>query len=508
MGDGTADGERLADESRQLATGGATVVVATLVAQALSMVVTLWIARRLGPDDYGLLSLATSLILPLSAVASLGLGRTLVRFLPVHIGNKDDAQVAGVISSSLVMTTAASMLVALVTILLAEPIAEVVFSDPRLTPVLRVMALSVPLIVLTNNALAATRGSKVMVFDAIVQIAGPIFKTVAWAVGLLVVANLLWAAVGATLVQWLLSAILAVGFAYWLYKGYFGKGIDWSFKPLWIYSYPLILSTLMYTLAPRMDRLVLGVVADTRSVGIYSLAASLVVILNLAHASVVKTFLPIVADAHNRVSPERAQSLYIFVTRWDSRLTFAIVAASILIAPEMLAVLGPSYAEALVPFIILALGVYISTIPGPTGAFLQMTNHQRVDAANAVAFFVISPLIQFGLALWLGWIGVAVGVLVVAIVLNVVQTVEIYQIYHFHPFQQGHLLFSILSMAILIVCALAGVRQDLIVRLALFALVAVGFLAYLYIDRSPDDALFMETIRDRLGRRRHKETAN
>lgn len=495
----------LANESRQLAKGGATVVTATLLAQALSMAATLWIARRLGAGDYGLLSLAMSLVVPLAALASLGLGKTLLRFLPVHIGNKDDARVAGVISSSLLMAGAASIAVALITIALAEPIANVVFSEPRLTPVLRVLALAIPLIVLTENALAATRGSKVMLFDAIVQVAGPLFRLVAWAAGLLVVANLLWAAVDATLVQWLLSAALALGFVYWLYRSYFGRGIVWSFRELWIYSAPLILSTLMYTLAPRLDRLVLGVVGDTNAVGVYSLAASLVVVLNLIHASIVKTFLPVVADAHNRVSAERARSLYIAVTRWDTRLTFAIAATSILLAPEILWLLGESYAEALLPFIILAIAVFVGTIPGPTGAFLQMTNHQRVEAGNALAFFVLSPIIQFTLAQWLGWIGVAVGVLVVAILLNVVQVVEIYRIYGFQPIRQDHLVFVLLACAAIIVCAFAAARQDLAVRLGLLVLLAAGFALFLYVSRTPSDTYLFGLVTERL-RRGSKET--
>ena len=484
----------LAQESKNIAMGGLIVVAGTLVAQGLSMVATLWIARLLGPDKFGLISLALSILLPLATLAALGLNSSLVRFIPVHIGKNEDDQVAGVVSSAFLMAGMASILITTVVFVLAPLIANQIFSEPRLAPVLRVLALSIPLIVITNIGTAATRGSKVMHFDATVQVVGPMARILAWGVGLVLITNLLNAAIYAAIFQWLFSAFVALGFTYWVFRKYFGKGIRWAFKPLWIYSAPLILSTLMYTLAPRMDRLVLGVVSDSRAVGVYSIAVSLILILKLAHSSMVKIFLPVVADAYNRISVDRARTLYFAVTRWDARLTFAIVVSAVLIAQELLGLLGERYTDALVPFVILAMAVYISTIPGPTGAFLQMTNHQRVDAVNAVVFFILSPIVQFGLAIWLGWIGVAIGVLVMAIIINLVQVAEIHHFYDFHPFKQDHLIFTVLSIIVVVICAVVGVTQELSVRLTLLVGVAGGFLVFIYLSRSPSDEQIFQTV--------------
>jgi O-antigen/teichoic acid export membrane protein len=484
----------LAAESKTIAKGGVIVIIGTLVAQGLSMAVTLWIARVLGPDKYGLISLAMSILLPLSALASLGLRNSLVRFLPVHIGNNEEDRVAGVLSSAFVMAGISSLLLTAGIVVLSPIIANNIFSEPLLEPVLRVLALTIPLSVTINLATAATHGSKVMHYDAIVQIAGPIFRLLTWVVGLLLLKNLLDAAIYATLLQQLFPAILAVFFAYWIFRTYFGKGIRWAFKPLWVYSAPLILSTLMYNLAPRMDRLVLGVVSDSRAVGVYSAAASLAILLILVHSSVVKTFLPVIADSYNRISVERARDLFFSVTRWDARLTFIGVVSAILVAQEILGLLGNRYAEALLPFVILATSAYISTIPGPTGAFLQMTNRQGVEAANAIVFFIIGPLIQLGLAFWLGWIGVAVGVLVMTVIINVIQSAEIYHFYEFHVFQRDHLLFTVMSIGVVAFCAVAGIKLELPIRLALLGLVSGSFLAFIYLSRTANDIFMFKMI--------------
>ncbi|MDX1417710.1 MAG: oligosaccharide flippase family protein [Candidatus Promineifilaceae bacterium] len=484
----------MAEESKRIAKGGTVVLTGTIVAQALSMVTTLWIARRLGPDDFGLLTLATSLLLPLAALATLGLSGSLVRFIPVYIGKQDKTKVAGVISSAFVMGGIASVFVAAVTFVFSDLIAGTIFSDLRLGPMLKALALTIPLIVLTNIASAATRGSKKMHFDAIVQVVGPVVMLLVWGIGLLLFTNSLGVAIYATLIRWLIMAFLSLGFVVIVFGKFFGKGIDWAFRSLWVYSAPLIVSSLMYTLSPRMDRLVLGVVGDTFAVGVYSLAASVVMILKLLHASIVKTFLPVVADAYNRVSINRAKMLYTAVTRWDARLTFLSVVISMLIAQEVLGLLGESYAAAILPFVILAAAVYIGTIPGPTGAFLQMTNHQRVEAANAAIFFVVSPIIQWVLALWLGWIGVAIGVLVTAIIINLAQIAEIYFLYDFHPFHSGHFLFTALSVGTVIVCAVVGLTQPLSVRLLLLVLIICGFMLFVYRFRTGSDELILKMI--------------
>lgn len=204
--------------------------------------------------------------------------------------------------------------------------------------------------------------------------------------------------------------------------------------------------------------------------------------------------MPVVADAHNRVSTERAQMLYVAVTRWDSRLTFIGVAFAILLAQELLGILGERYSEALLPFVILAVSVFIGTLPGPTGAYLQMTNRQRVEAINATVFFILAPAVQIALALWLGWIGVAIGVLVMAVVINLVQIAEIYHLYGFHPFQRDHLLFTGLAIGIVAICGVVGVNLALVQRLLVLTAVFAGFLIFVYLFRTSSDEFLLNTV--------------
>jgi O-antigen/teichoic acid export membrane protein len=250
----------------------------------------------------------------------------------------------------------------------------------------------------------------------------------------------------------------------------------------------------MYALSPRIDRLLLGVVADVRTVGVYSAAASLIMILKLIHSSITMTFSPIVADAYNRVSVNRAKRLYVMVTRWDARLTFLVVLVSVMLANELLWLFGNQYSEALAPFLILSISVFITTIPGPTGAFLQMTNRQRIDALNALLFFIISPLLQILFVQLLGWIGVAFGVLAAAIIINAIQVGEIKYYYQFHPFRKDHLIFSIAASVVLVLGAIISLEYALPFRLLSLGAILVGFFVFLYHQRTPNDEMLLKMM--------------
>jgi O-antigen/teichoic acid export membrane protein len=123
-----------------------------------------------------------------------------------------------------------------------------------------------------------------------------------------------------------------------------------------------------------------------------------------------------------------------------------------------------------------------------------MTNRQRVDAANALLFFIISPLIQLLFARWLGWIGVAIGVLATVVIINSLQVIEIRHFYRFHPFQRDHLIFTIGSIVIVVLAAFISQGFDLPFRIAILGGVLVGFLIYVYIQRTPNDIMFFEML--------------
>ena len=480
--------------------GGSIVLASTLMAQALTLLSTIWVARVLGPSNYGMLSLTMSVVFPLVALATAGLGVAVVRFIPEYLGRGERSRVGAILFSSMTLVVGISTVVTAILWGLAPILANRVFQDPILVSALRIGSIGIPAIATVQVAAAATRGLKTMRYDAIIRLIRPVLHLVSFGVLLWVSVKLLAAGLIATAISWWLTAFVSLFLCGYAFKRFPLVRSGYVFRMLIVYSAPLLLSNLMYAISPRIDRLVLGVVADATAIGLYSAAANVIVILKLLHVSLVKVFSPMVSDMYNRGSRTRAQRLYLAVTKWDTLLTFCAVASALLLAQEILLLFGDRYVEALIPFTVLAAGVYMGTVVGPSGAFLRMTNRQGLDAINAVVFLVVSPVLQFAFAYWLGWTGVAFGVVASAFVLNLVQVVEIRRSYGFQPFQGIYVRLVILTAVAILISGVVGLNSELPIRVLTLIAVLSIVLAYAYANLAPEEEAMLDLLASRTKR--------
>jgi hypothetical protein len=272
--------ENLLGEGFTVIKGGMIVFLSAVLSQVLTLVTSMWITRALGPDQYGLYSLSLSVLVPIISLASLGLDQTIVRFMPVFVGRQENDRVKGVLYSSWEMASATSLMLAAMVAILAPLMADKVFHDSRMSFVLRALTLTIPFTVLTNIALSATRGLKVMHFDAGIRVARTLFRLVIWGVALYLLQNPLRAAVYGTVSAQAITAALTFGLVFWVFRAFLRSNIERMYKMLLKYALPLTLSVLMYSLIPRIDQLLLGTLVETRIVGIYSAAVGKKTILD------------------------------------------------------------------------------------------------------------------------------------------------------------------------------------------------------------------------------------
>ncbi len=469
-----------------LARGGTLVVAGILTAQALGVFCTWWIARTLGPDQFGLLALAIAVITPLVPVASMGLSQTLIRFLPSHLGKGESAQIKGILGSASVLALLSSALATVLLFWAAPWIANGLFSEPRLTMVLRAMAVAIPFSTASRLALASTRALRVMHYDAMGRIAPQLLRLLGWALALQLLASSLDAAIWSYVGAMALSAVIAVVFVFRAFRGNLSGRSRWQFARLLRYALPLLGAALIYALAPKLDRMILATLAETREVGVYSVAASLAALLLLIHTGVVTSFVPMVADAYHRVSRESARILYLKATSWDASLTFLLVAGVVLLGREVVLVFGTAYQGALLPLMILTCSVYVRTLPGPTGAFLAVTNRQRIELLNSILVLAVGAAMQWIGGRALGMPGLALGVLATYLLLNIVQWLEIWWIYGFQPFRDGHGGFTLASAGALSGAVYLGMGWNLGVRLLALVLCGALLAAYFWFYRHED----------------------
>ncbi len=308
-----------------------------ILRMGVGLVVSVWIARHLGPVDFGLFSFAIAVVSLFGVFATLGLSGIMVRDLANEPENSFATLGSGLVLQVIGGVIAFSFLLILSTILRPD--------EHSTMSVITIIGLTLLL-----------KGSDCFKswFDSQVQ-----SKYSVWAentaflvasllkVGLIVLGASLLAFAWITLVESLLTALMLFIMYEWA-----GGGMRvWRFtiaraQSLLQQSWPLILSGLAVMVYMRIDQVMLGQMLNDEAVGIYSAAVRLSEAWYFVPMAIVSSVFPTLLDAK-----KTSEVLYLekFQQLYDMLVVIALVVAipvTFLADPIVAAIFGQEYLQA------------------------------------------------------------------------------------------------------------------------------------------------------------------
>jgi PST family polysaccharide transporter len=232
----------------------------------VALVVGVWVARYLGPEQFGLLNYALAIVTLFTAIASLGLDNIVVRDLVRR--PQEAARTLGTCVALQLAGSLAAMVLTVGTVSLLRP-------DDAVAR-MAVAVLSLGLLFKSTDAIRFWFESHVQSKYTVRAEATAFALFALIKVGLLVGEAPLMAFVWAMPAETGLAALLMA--AAYMRQGQSPRG--WSFdkgraRKLLHDSAPLILSVLAVTIYTRIDQVMLGQMAGDQAVGIYSAAVRL-----------------------------------------------------------------------------------------------------------------------------------------------------------------------------------------------------------------------------------------
>ncbi len=361
--------------------------LAPIIQRALSIVLIRFYTQKLDdPGQYGILVIADLLIALVPQLMGMNLLAGVTRFYFEHRNARDRA---AVVTSAAVALFVVSSIVTLVLLVFRVPLAGALFAAPSdavpggLVDAFAISVLIVPFTLCTGSAMQYLRVLKRSRASTTIQLLKSVFEA---ALKLYMLFVLEWGVVGfllSILIGEAVSATLLVG---WMVAR-LGARFDWRvFKPLLLYSLPLIPAGLFQLLLHQADRLLLqhlgpqevaGLGDDgtpltlaQQWVGIYGLGYNIGFLL---HSAVLASFMQIwqphvfgLPEEHRRVEMRRVG-------------TFALVAMTVIYLPvalfgrQAVDILAGSeaYRDAwrVVPWIVLAYLCYASYSMGQVALF-------------------------------------------------------------------------------------------------------------------------------------------
>ena len=467
------------------------------------------IARFLGPEDYGLISLGFAVMMIGTTLSLMGLSSGVQRFVAYYQGKGDEERIKGTIISALKVAVPMSLFFMVVVVLGADWISINIFHESDLIPVLMIFAIGIPFWTLTsifNSVPIAFQQIKYHIYT--VYIFKDSFKLIAIVSFLAAGYGVIGAAVG-----WVLAIVgMSILAFYFLEKRVFPilsstvKSISMD-KKLFYFSYPLIFVGILSMVIGWTDTFMLGYFCTSFEVGVYNAALPTSKLLSVVLSPIGQIFGPVIVGLYAKNRINELRRTYSSVTKWIFSLVFPGFLLMALFSEKVLIILfGDVYISGSNALGILAFGVLITAIVGPASLIITAYGRTKIIMWCSLLGASVNVFLNFFLIPKYGINGAAVATGFSLALTTILHLIFAYRIGGVQPFGWGYvkpLFASIVAVAVVYVVVqyVIGVSViSLVMMLFVFGLLYF-FLLLVMKGFDKEDLMVMRAVDQRLGMR-------
>ena len=378
-------------------------------------------ARLLGAEALGTYALVVSVVQVGEVVAALGLDAALLRIANQHQGDARRRAVASVLSTGFMAAIVVSGLI----LLFSGRITSALHGGELLRLTLCSASAAIPVTVatlLSGHAIQASRklGPKVMA----TQVVAPAALLL-----LMIGARALSGVEAALVLPFVPSALLAFAWIVPAFRKSSGVGagdlIRARVDPAMLnIALPLLAISIFGMFSHWIDIMMLGLLTDPRTVGLYHPAARTAGLLRSVFLAFSGIAAPMIAACHARGDEAGIRKLYELVSRWV--LTIVLFPALLLAVfpKEVLSIFGEGFPESSTALLLLSGSALLQAWFGLGSTVLAMAGGERLSLLNQA----VALLLQVGLHLLLipryGLDGAALSTLAVTLLLSAARAAE------------------------------------------------------------------------------------
>ncbi|AKB17645.1 MULTISPECIES: flippase [unclassified Methanosarcina] len=406
-------------------------------------------------SEYGIYSLAFTLMSVFVTISTLGLYDGTTRYIAKFRAKDQSEYVQDTVVSSIVIALISSILISVIAYLGSDYISVNIYNSPELSPVFKMLLIAVPLSVLISIFISIFRGfgeSKIKIC------LNEILRPVTYLLFLASVVflrlpfhNMVFVYVISILITFLAFII------YFIKKPPFK--LKWNklrinhvTKELLIYSMPLLAVSILLTIMSWTDTLMLGYFKTPEVVGMYSAAYTIASLLSVVINSVGFLYVPIISQLYSKNQIEELGVINATSTKWSFMFTLPMFFLFFLYPDFILDLFYDSrYIEASTVFQVLVLGFI-------TNAYFGLNYHTLMSIGKSYFLMnctlmsaILNILLNLILIPSFGMVGAAIASALSFAVVEIYMTVKLYHFLNIHPFTNIYLRFTILSVLLAVI---------------------------------------------------------
>ncbi|POM27126.1 Polysaccharide biosynthesis protein [Actinomadura rubteroloni] len=432
---------------RALARGGVLNIVAAGFGALAQFAIVVVLTRGFSKHSAGVFFAATTVFLVGAALARLGTDVGLVYFIARSRALGRAGRAAAYVRVAVPAVLGAAVAAGAGIYAAAPWLADVALDGAGGEGVryLRALAVFLPAAVLSDTALAATRGFRAMRPTALTESIGRQAVQLA-ALAAAAVAGATWSLGLGWAGPYLLSAVVAV---LWLRSLMRGTG-DGAAEPgtareFWRYTAPRAVASLAQIVLQRFDIVLVASLLGPVQAAVYTAATRFVVVGQIGNQALGQAVQPQLSEVLSRGDLRGARELYQTATSWLVLLTWPVYLLFAAFAPHALRLFGPGYQDGATVVVVLSLTMLFATICGQVDTVLIMAGKTSWNLANIVLAMSVNIAADAVLIPRMGITGAAVGWSIGLVVKNAVPLVQIAVALRLHPFGRGTLTAAALA---------------------------------------------------------------
>jgi len=487
--------------SKRMVKGAIIVFFGMLLSKALAYLYVALLAR-LGSSEYGLLSLAISIVSFISIFSLLGLSTGVIRYISYYKGKRDDRRVKGTIISSLKLSLPVSLVLMILLFLYSEKISILIFHNSELIPILRLFSLTLPFMSLSDIFLGVIIGFqkinyKVLVKEIIESVIRLVFTFIVIYLGY----NLLGVAV-VYLISFVITSFLSF---YLLQKRVFPffktKVIPILFtKELFVFSFPFIFAGVLTLIVKWTDVFMIGFFRTTSEVGVYNVALPTANLLVIVPTSLMALFMPIITEFYSKGKIKDIKTLSRINSKWIFFLNFPIFLLIFLFSKNILEIMfGSEYVTGNTALLILTVGYMVFSLVHIPNAILIMMKKTRLIFYISLISAGVNVVLNYYLIPKFGIVGGSIATSFSLVLIFILTFRSCYKLTKMQPLRLSYfksIASGIVSLLIIyfIIQLIGSVSFILFILLSIAFLVIYSVLVYLLKGLDKEDKEIMRSF--------------
>lgn len=435
---------------QKIAKGSTVVFIGTIVSLLLGFLARIIMVRFSTQSEYGVYSLALTIVSICTTVSALGLEEGATRYIAYLRGKNEKKGIQDTIFSSIILGLIVSTSVAGLIFLASDYLATKIFDEPDISFILQIMAISIPFTVLINIIVSIFRGfDKASIRVYLNNILRP--SLYLFLLGAMVLFNRSFVEMVSVYVISLLIAFLVL-IVYFIRNApieliWKQVHINHNTEKLFRFSIPLLTISLLFTVMSWTDTLMLGYFKTAETVAAYNAAYPLANLLSTGISSIGFIYMPVISHLYSNNQITDLGIINESSTKWCFIFTLPIFFI-LFVFPEFILNIfyGSQYVRASSVLQILALGFIVNSLFGLNYYTLMATGKSRLLMNCSLISAVANIVLNLILIPPLGMFGAAIASATSFTLIEVYMTLKLYQFLTIHPFTKIYLQFIILTI--------------------------------------------------------------